>query len=253
MSNEIKKFTRNADGLVEGVEYHYNDDWTINWRKMIKPEFLVPNKEHFERRGQPIPSTTEGLNDNQMLILLGGIKHLARLRGYRSVEHRIVESSPSYCAVETRISWLPNIETGGQEVTFTSLADATARNMNGFAANFPAAIAENRGFVRAVRNFLGIDIAGQDELGGKKDAEEETQDTASVGKPLAFLKGLLARENVTFETFKNRMIKDEYVGAGDWDSFEDIKESDALGLITRVTELLAEKKARAEAKAPAKC
>src|ERR1017187_4253624 len=56
-----KKFERNEYGLIcdGSVSYVYNEDGTINWRKMIRPQFLVPNKQFFEKKGLPVPERSE--------------------------------------------------------------------------------------------------------------------------------------------------------------------------------------------------
>ena len=40
-------FKRNEYGLLEdeSVNYEFNLDGTVNWRKMVKPEFLVANSD----------------------------------------------------------------------------------------------------------------------------------------------------------------------------------------------------------------
>lgn len=234
-------FTRDENGLLPNVNYIRNEDGSINWRKMVKPEHLVPNREAFERRNQPVPSSIEGLEDKDLLILLQGLKDLAKLRGYSEVRHRVAACSSTFCCVETTIEWIPNFETGNQKVSFTSLADASSQNTNGFAAQFPAAIAENRGFVRCVRNTLGINITGKDELGAKGNEAEEPS-TPSTGQPLQFLKGLLADERVSFEQFQNRMIQLNTDGAAEWKGFDSIPATQALELIQVVVKILEDKK-----------
>ena len=243
-------FTRDEYGLLTNVNYIRNEDGSINWRKMVKPEHLVPNREAFERRSQPVPSTVDGLEDKDLLILLQGLKDLAKLRGYRAVKHRIAECGPTFCCVETTIDWEPNFETGFETVSFTALADASSQNTNGFAAQFPAAIAENRGFVRCVRNFLGINITGKDELGSKSSVDEESS-SPPTGQPLNFLKGLLSDEGVTFEQFQNRMIQLKIDGAADWKGFDSIPATQALELIEMVVKVLEEKKRKKAAAAKA--
>ena len=48
-------YKRNELGLLEGVKYEYNEDGSINWRAMVSPEHLYPNKSWFEMRNQPMP------------------------------------------------------------------------------------------------------------------------------------------------------------------------------------------------------
>ena len=80
---------RNEHGLLESVDYEFNKDGSVNWRAMINSEHLYPNKEHFEMRKMPVPESIEGLEDNQLLIKLGGIKELLKLRGVKSVGYSV--------------------------------------------------------------------------------------------------------------------------------------------------------------------
>src|SRR6188768_735933 len=101
------EFRRNEYGLLSHVNYVFNEDGTVNWRKMIKPEFLAVNKEAFERRNQIPPTSIEGLEDKDLIMLLGGIKELAKIRGYNLVSHFPISVSDHYVAVRTMISWIP--------------------------------------------------------------------------------------------------------------------------------------------------
>ncbi len=235
----IPSWKRNEDGLLPFLNYERNADGSVNWRKMIKPEFLVVNKQNFERRKQEAPKTIEGVDDKDLLILLGGIKDLARLRGYSRVQHQAMVSLPSYCSIRTTITWIPNFETGGEAVSFDSLADASAQNTQGFAKLYLAAIAENRGFVRAVRNFLGINIIGQDEVGA---TGEEDEDSGSNGKPVKFLEDLLSRNGIKFESFKNRMIQKKVKGAEDWESVASVPSEQVWEVADIVKQILDAKK-----------
>ena len=160
--------TRNTHGLLENanINYVYNDDGTINWRKMVKTEYLVPNRQKTQE------TDVSKLEDKDLLVLLGGIKELAQIRGYTTVEYKVVAASENYFATSCRITWIPNYETDGREIIFEALADATSSNTKSFARFFLAAIAENRAFVRCVRNFLKINIVSQEELGDAKLLDE---------------------------------------------------------------------------------
>jgi hypothetical protein len=84
-------YKRNGHGLLENAEYIFNEDGSVNWRAMIKPEFLYPNKGWFEARNKAVPTSSEGLDDKQLLIMLGGIKELAKMRGYHNVDFTVNE------------------------------------------------------------------------------------------------------------------------------------------------------------------
>ena len=69
-----KQTKRDQDGLIEGMDYVFNEGGQIDWRKMVKQEFLVANRDRTSE------SDVTKLEDNQLLILLGGIKELAQIR-----------------------------------------------------------------------------------------------------------------------------------------------------------------------------
>ena len=134
---------------------------------MVKSEHLFPNKGWFEARKQQIPSSIEGLNDNQLLIKLAGIKELAKLRGYTNVKYDVIKCEPSYVAIKCGITWIPNYESE-YESYYEDIANATVNNTSDFAVKFLETIAANRAFVRAVRNFLNVHIVGSDEIDASK-------------------------------------------------------------------------------------
>lgn len=170
------KITRGPDGLIEGKEYKFTQDGFVDWRAMIDPQFLYPNKDYFEIRKQPVPTSIEGLDDKQLLIMLGGIKELARLRGFKSVRYNIKHEAPNYVTAMCCIEWMGNYETSGETVTFEDVANATEANTDNFCLKFLETIACNRAFVRCVRNFLNIHIVGADEIDKSKNKVVDISD-----------------------------------------------------------------------------
>ena len=156
---------------------------------MIKPEFLYPNKDWFEARKKDVPTSPEGLDDKQLLIMLGGIKELARLRGFQSVSFKTDHLSDTYVVASCEIVWSPNYESHDQGVVYQDVANATLQNTGSFAAKFLETIACNRAFVRCVRNFLNIHIVGADEIDKSKGAVNsysvESSSDESVGAILS--------------------------------------------------------------------
>ena len=149
-----KLFNRNEYGLLEdpSIPYEFNEDGSVDWRKMIKPEYLVANKQNTDE------TDISKLDDRDLLILLGGIKELAQVRGYHSVQHKVITAAPDYVCVVCSIKWIGNYETGGESVTFEAIADTHPDNTTSFTRSYLSAMAENRAFVRCVRNFLKINI-----------------------------------------------------------------------------------------------
>lgn len=224
-----KLFNRNKFGLIEdeSIKYIFNEDGTINWREMIKIQYLVPNRQKTQE------TDASKLEDKDLLILLGGIKELAQIRGYSKVEYKVVAANENYFATSCRITWLPNYETGGKEIIFESLADATINNTKSFARYFLAAIAENRAFVRCVRNFLKINIVSQEELGDAK-LIEEGQPSDSPTSPTALLDKAMKDKNITFETLKKKLIKEKFENIENINTLNDLPKVKIFELIERI-------------------
>ena len=237
-------FNRNEHGLYDHVEYVFTSDGFVDWRKMVTAEFLVPNKDKTEETEETEETDVTKLPDNKLLILLGGLKKLARLRGYSSVNHEVVHASEHLVTVKTTITWIPNYETDNRVIQFSALADAHGRNTDKFTRYYLAAIAENRGLVRVIRNFLGINIAGQDELGAAKVKEVADEATAS-GQGLDVLTTMLSVNDISFSAFQNRMIKEEVEGAAEWENLTSIPEVQIFDIIAIVEKLI---KSRPKAK-----
>ena len=64
-------YKRNEHGLLENIDYTFNEDGSVDWRSMVKDEFLYPNKGWFEARKKDVPKSIDGLKDNHLLIMLG--------------------------------------------------------------------------------------------------------------------------------------------------------------------------------------
>lgn len=179
-----KKYERDEDGLLKCVDYARNEDGSIDWKSMVPADQVYPNKDYFLRNGKPIPESTEGLEDHELCIKLGGIKKIAKLRGFSLNQKKVVYSSDSSAVAECRIVWIANFEEP-YEVDCLDSASANSLNTNGFEKKYLESIACNRAFVRTVRNHLGIDIVGFDELSGSGfNGESGISDLASATSPL---------------------------------------------------------------------
>jgi hypothetical protein len=233
------KYKRNECGLVEGVEYKYNEDGSINWRAMVSAEHLYPNKGWFEARNQPMPNSTEGLEDYQLLIKLSGIKELAKLRGFLNVSYDIVKCDIDHVAIKCTIDWLGNFESENQSITFQDVANATAYNTSNFAQKFLETIATNRAFVRCVRNFLNIHIVGADEIDTSNNKSAPMQQESVAYGPLNVLMSQvkLGASDQDFEVFKdvlrglykNNAYKNKDVK--NWKTWENIPKTEITKLI----------------------
>jgi len=228
-------YSRGDNGLLENIDYSFNEDGSVNWRAMIREEHLFPNKSWFEGRQKEVPTSTDGLADHQLLIKLGGIKELAKLRGFRSVGYTVNHCTESHVAVTCEIEFTPNYETSGEVVRFQDMANATLNNTSSFATKFLEAIACNRAFIRCVRNFLNVHIVGDDEI-DKSSFKPSTGEAISPLTPNA----LLEKEFSDLEIFKNKLrtlwsagtYKNE--DAATWNSFSDIPPKEARLIIKAI-------------------
>jgi len=219
-----------------------------DWRAMVREEFLYPNKDWFELRKQPVPETIEGLADNQLLIKLGGIKELAKLRGYDSVTYEVITAQRDYVVVKCKIVWrelfLDEKKLENQCV-FEDMANATVENTNDFCSKILETIATNRAFVRCVRIYLNINIVGDEEIDKSKSktfAYETVEQMVSDITPQGILKKI-AKDKIQcedFDDFKNTLRKfwteDKYKNeeAKNWNSFEAIPAKECRKLISLI-------------------
>ena len=226
----MKLIQSNEHALLDGVDYKYTDEGLIDWRKMISPEFLVANKDRTSE------TDVTKLKDYQLIILLGGIKELAQIRGYTDVHYDVYSPSPEYVVATCSITWIPNYETENREVVFSSIGDASPQNTKSFARYFLGPIAENRAFVRCVRNFLKINIVAQEELGNSKLADNEPSHDSSAASldPRSILGSLMKEKGIAFDKLKTKLQKEEYKDAESLSSLSDIPKIKVFELIERI-------------------
>jgi len=240
-------YQRNEHGLLENVDYVFNEDGSVDWRSMIKPEFLYPNKGWFDARNKPLPTSTEGLDDKQLLIMLGGIKELAKMRGYYKVAFKTENIAEGYVTAKCTIQWTNNYESAVCGVSYSDVANATLANTDAFCAKFLETIACNRAFVRCVRNYLGVHIVGADEIDKSENKTPIQKKSGQASQifaitPTGTLQKTLAEVlNITdFDDFKNYLrtlwksetYKNEDIK--DWNSFNDVPAKECRILIALI-------------------
>ena len=221
---------RNEYGLIcsDDIEYQYNPDGLINWRKMVGSEFLVPNKQKTKE------TDISKLEDKDLLILLGGIKELAQIRGFTSVRYDVSSPSSDYVVATCTIDWIGNYETGGQPITFAGIGDASPANTTSFASRYLGPIAENRSFVRCVRNFLKINVVASDEICMGSPAVETTATSVDMSDPVSLLAKVMNSKKVTFEGLKAKLAKEGYANVDNIQSLKDIPGPKIFELLKRL-------------------
>ena len=148
------------------------------------------------------------------------------------------------------ITWVGNYETEGEDVYFEGTADAGLNNTEGFGQIYLAAIAENRAFCRAVRNFLKINIVAKEEIAPNKGKQATTSKVSAAAltssqssvtmSPDSFLLTILKENNITFEQVRSKLIEENNSDAKKWGSVKDIPRLTAFEIIDRI-----QKKAKA--------
>ena len=204
---------------------------------MLKSKHLYPN---------PSKDITETdvtkLRDGDLCILLSGIKELAQVRGYTNIEYDINSPSSDYVIATCKITWIPNYETEGKEVTFSAIGDASFDNSSPvMGVHYLAATAENRAFVRCVRSFLRISLVAKDEIATKPTApstEIDTPKTKSTngneGDPHFLLDKVMSEKGVSFERVREVLVKESHEGAEKYSSIKDIPKPKVFNLIGRI-------------------
>lgn len=224
------KIERDENGLIKAppTSYVFNDLGFIDWRKMIKHEYLVPNKDKTSE------TDVTKIPDNHLIILLGGIKELAQIRGYTDLGYQVTCPSPDYVVSVCKINWIPNFETENRSVSFSAIGDASPFNTKEFAKNFLGPIAENRSFVRCVRNFLKINIVGQEELPPSPKEKEVQENSLS---PYKMLSDLMKQHAITFDKLKSKLQKEGFDGIDSINEVIDFPKNKVFVLIERLNNL----------------
>lgn len=225
---------RDDEGLVASIHHARTPQGYVDWRAMLNAEYVVPNAEYFKKYGKAVPESAEGLKDKEVLILLPALKEVAKLRGYSRVDHKAIITGPEYVSIKTTITWLPNFETDFRFVEFSSLASAHLGNTDSFAQRYLVEIAENRGFCRAVRNFLGIHIVAQDEV-SKDQGEDSAVTMTKKFSPQQLLEDKLGEKGITFDKFLVSMQKlGEDTSA--WKAFKDVPDEKIFLALNKIAE-----------------
>ena len=88
----VTSIVRDDNGLISQpkIDYVFDERGFVDWRKMVKTEYLVANRQRTQE------ADVTQLEDKDLLILLGGIKELAQIRGYSSVEYDVKTPSADY-------------------------------------------------------------------------------------------------------------------------------------------------------------
>ena len=243
-------FERNAFGLYKHLNYIFTEDGYVDYYKMLKPEHIVLNrrkKEAIEKKYKKtfdeIDIEKDKVEDEDLVILLAGIRFLAALRGFISVDYDF-ESNEEGAYTKCIMTFLGNYETNHRVVCFSALAERHRANLVGIFQNFPLSLSENGAFVRCVRSFLRIPIMAQDEIiGVKEDEEVESEEELSPVSPHAALDSYLKAKACPYKKLHQKLIKKVndkneplFPDAEKWVKITDIPKETVLPILTMLKE-----------------
>lgn len=165
-------FKRNDLGLVESINYSFDETGSVDWSKTIPKEFFAPNASWFKERKKEVPASIKDLEDSQLIILLAGLKWAAKIRGFSSVDFESAQVSDG-CVTKCTISWIKNYESEASR--YSEIASSNSKNCTDSLSNkYMEAISANRAFARCVRNFLNINTVSDVEM-DKGSSGEQTK------------------------------------------------------------------------------
>lgn len=257
---DLDSLRRDKNGLLSNLKYIFKEDGSIDWRKMVKPEYVVVRKECekevLEKYGKKTLEEVDKtqIDDKYLLLLLAASKQLLRLRGFLAVNQHVDDVKDTKATVTCSINFIGNYETEGHVVTFSDVGSASIENTKDFGQKYLESIAANRAFVRAVRNFLGINIVGQDEVEtvGSPTAADEPPQLGSVnsrallqkateaGKTFAQIKeGCTNLYNAEIAAKKKPTYNSD---PATWNRVEDIPGADAFTVIGQLVQSIQKNK-----------
>lgn len=242
MLNELKKITRDENGLVSGVEYKFLENGMIDWKAMIPKEFIYVNpdpkrrdklEKKYGKSYEELDPINDKIDDVDLISTLAAAKYLLKLRGYTDIKYTVVTANEGYAAVNCRINFLPNFESESAPVSFEDNACAHPGNTSSFAQQYLVEIATNRAFCRAIRGFLNVSVVSREELSDKTSIIEETP-SGNIFGPHAMLEKALGEKKITFDKVKAQMLKDGVKDAETWVSLTDIPKSKVFEILGRI-------------------
>lgn len=236
---EPKESIRDERGLLKGVDHPLVNPYTVDWRKMINPEYVVLNRAAMAKlsvdtkliSAEETARLLSEVSDDKKIVKLAGFRELLRIRGYSALK-QTVKAMPDGLVCECTITFLPNFETDGREVSYTAVAGASPTNVAPEYSQFLAAIASNRAFGRCVREFLGINSVTDEEL----NPNEEVKVADAASKPVELVKKRCVDAGISFETLL-KGLNGQGLSHTDWVSFETLPASVALSALELIKEM----------------
>ena len=182
------------------------------------------------------------------VLLLQFFKDIAHKEGFRSVRYiPLGNADQGYCGVSCEMEWpnLPRLTSG--------LADAHFNNCKSFTKYYVSPMAENRSFIRAVKQYFNIPFLGKDEIGDTPDENSDfpNRDGAKKEDPTPFntlkkaVKDKLKKNSFDeFKTFLRGQVKEdkstawlqpeEYQDWADYSDWNDVPKKKIMFLLGKI-------------------
>lgn len=209
----------------------------VDWRNLISQKHILLNRKKFADIGIRVEALSKEETNHYkntvepefLMISLAGFRELAKKRGYDACSTNLVYCDADMYVFRTTLHFLPNDEEPNG-VLFDGIGGANLSNVNVAFAPYLPAIAENRAFVRAVRNYFGIETLGWDEV--KTDGEVKVNDAIPFG-PHVTLKGKMDSKGVDFEGLKTLTANsDKIEWQESWKTLEDLSPGACFVILT---------------------
>lgn len=233
---------RNEFGLLENVNYVFNEDSSINWRAMVPTELLYINQQYrkeletkYNKKLEELDIVNDKIEDKYLILKLAATRYLLNLRGYTEVNYEIRTATDTYAAVKCYISFVSCYENCNLYIAYSDCACATFDNTNGFGQKYLVEMASNRALARAVRSFLNISIVSQAELSGNKESNysESAESTPNI---YVLFQNALDRKGKGLPDIKKRM-QEEGENVDHINKITDIPENKVFEFLERVKKL----------------
>ena len=271
-SPTIPSYSRDAQGLVTGMTYVYEDNGLINWKSMIPSKYFGIKKDKVDdvtrkylKDGVSLDSLDlSKIEDYYLYIKKGGMMYLARLRGYSSLLQTVPYVSDTKAVAVCTMTFIPNFETGMQPFTCSDMANGSLYNVPAGFESYIETFAANRSFSRCVRLALGINVVTEEELGanGRKQEFPSMPSKAVIGdgegpapatsfEAWALVEAKCKDRKITFDNLKKaskgqfEIDKNLFLSDPEtWASFADIKPKDAWSILGKMETVSVIKKAK---------
>lgn len=239
---------RNEHGLLN-IDYKFKEDGTVDWFKMIdkngvyikplKPEDKNVLEQKHGKLVQELDPIEDGVEEKYLAVTLFGLRKLAKIRGFRSLDFEIKESNHDYASVICNINWIGNYETLNEDIYYAAAASVVLETTNFMTKNFLVETASNRAEARAIRNFLGINVVSREELPSNASLEE-AQEPANPSNPKTILNKKLSEKGFgtgDFEKLKAKLVEIGDNSFSEYTTYKDVPSSryfELIGLLNKI-------------------